>query len=294
MLIELCAVFLLAAARLYGQSVRGAIDVHVHCDPDVVPRSVDALEAARLAKEHGLRALVLKNHYVPTAGLAYLAHKLTPEVDVFGGIVLNRAVGGINPAAVENMVRMKGHRGRVVWMPTFDSEHAVRQSGESRPFVSVSRGGRLLPEVLEVLELIARHDLVLATGHCSPQECLMLVREAAGRGVRRIIVTHAMMPPVHMNLEQMREAARLGAFIEFADNGRAARRDEAGLRNYAESIRALGPEHSILSSDLGQAANPLPPVGFQMFLEALAGQGLTGAEIDRMAKQNPAALLGLE
>ncbi len=293
-LMKTFAGFLLGASGLFGQSVRGAVDVHVHCDPDVIPRSVDGLEAARLAKEHGMRALVLKNHYVPTAGLAYLAQKLTPGVEVFGGIALNRPVGGVNPAAVENMVRMKGGRGRVVWMPTFDSENAVRQSKEPRPFVSVSRGGRLLPEVLEILDLIAEHDLVLATGHSSPEECLMLIREARKRGVQRIMVTHAMMAPIQMGVVQMQEAAKLGAFVEFADNGMASRGDVSGLEDYAQAIRAIGPEHCILSSDLGQAANPVPPAGLQTFLEAMAKQGLSEAEIDRMVKQNPATLLGLD
>ena len=134
---------------------------------------------------------------------------------MFGGIDLNLTVGGINPAAVEHMTRVSGGWGRLVWMPTFDAENQVRYAKENRPFVSVSRGGDLLPEVKEVLALVAKHALVLATGHSSPQEGLMLLREARRLGVQRMVVTHAMNPPIVMTVAQMQEAAKLGAFIEF-------------------------------------------------------------------------------
>src|SRR6185295_18029599 len=149
-------VFLLArAGSLTAQDLRGVVDLHVHSDPDSTPRSIDAIDIAKLARSKGMRALLLKNHYEPTASLAYLARKEAPGIELFGGIALNRTVGGINAAAVERMTRVKGGWGRVVWMPTFDSENQVRYSKENRPFVSVSRGGKLLPEVLEVIALIA-------------------------------------------------------------------------------------------------------------------------------------------
>ena len=117
----------------------GVVDIHVHSDPDSVARSIDAFDLARLAKDRGMRALVLKNHYEPTASLAWSVRKFVPDIEVFGGIDLNRSVGGVNPAAIERMVLMKGGYGRVVWMPTFDAENQVRFSKENRPFVSVSR-----------------------------------------------------------------------------------------------------------------------------------------------------------
>src|SRR5207244_9840957 len=111
------------------------IDIHAHSDPDTRPRSIDAIDLARLAKERGMRGLVLKNHYESTAALAYVVRKVVPGIEIFGGIDLNRSVGGINPEAVERMVLMKGGWGRVVWLPTFDSENQVRDSKEKRPFV---------------------------------------------------------------------------------------------------------------------------------------------------------------
>jgi hypothetical protein len=133
----------------------GTIDIHVHHLPDDRPRSIDAIDVAKLASSRGMRAIVLKNHYESTAGLAYLVRKVVPGIEVFGGIDLNLTVGGINPAAVEHMTRVTGGWGRFVWMPTFDAENQVRYSKENRPFVSVSSNGELLPAVKEVIGLIA-------------------------------------------------------------------------------------------------------------------------------------------
>src|ERR1700683_3466161 len=148
-----------------AQTLAGAIDMHAHSDPDGVPRSIDAIDLARLAKSRGMRAIVLKNHYEPTASLAYLVRKEVPGIEVFGGISLDLTVGGVNPAAVEWMSKVKGGYGKVVWMPTFDSEYQVTQSKQNRPFARVSKDGKLLPEVVQVIGVIAKHDMVLETGH---------------------------------------------------------------------------------------------------------------------------------
>ena len=273
--------------------LEGAIDVHVHSYPDDRPRSIDAIDVAKLAQARKLRAIVLKNHYDSTAGLAFLVRKVVPDIEVFGGIALNLSVGGINPAAVEHMAAVSGGWGRIVWMPTFDAENQVRTSKENRPFVSVTRNGELLPAVREVIAVIAKHDLVLATGHSTPQEGLLILREARQRGVQRMIVTHAMNTPVSMSLADMQEAAHLGAFIEFVGGSLTAADAETRMNRYAEAIRQIGPEFCILSSDLGQQGNALPPDGFGDFLVSLRRRGFTSQEVDRMAKQNPARLLGL-
>src|SRR5207249_10839457 len=119
--LHLLAAGVLAASAASGQQLGGAIDIHVHCDPDSMPRSIDAVDLARLAKSRGMRALVLKNHFESTASLAYIVRKEVPGIEIFGGIDLNGAVGGINAIAVEHMVNVKGGWGRVVWMPTFDA-----------------------------------------------------------------------------------------------------------------------------------------------------------------------------
>lgn len=275
-------------------ALRGAIDIHVHAFPDSRPRSLDGIEAAQFAKARGMRAIVLKNHYEPTASLAYIVRKAVPGIEVFGGIDLNLTVGGINPAAVEYMTQVTGGYGRMVWMPTFDSENAVRFEDARRPFVSVSgNGGVLLPAVKEVIALIARHNLVLATGHSSADEGVMLVREGQRQGVRHMVVTHAMNPPIEMDVPRMQEAARLGAFIEFVGSSLDTPDTPARMDRFADAIRKIGPEFCILSSDLGQKDNPLPAEGFAAFLAAMRARGFSEADVDRMSKRNPAVLLGL-
>jgi len=286
----------LAAVLLQNEGARllpGTIDIHVHSDPDDRPRSIDAIDVAKLAKARGMRAIVLKNHYDPTSGLAYVVRKEVPGIEVFGGIDLNLTVGGMNPAAVEHMARMNGGWGRFVWMSTFDAENQVKYSKENRPFVRVSSKGELLPEVKEVIGVIAKHNLVLATGHVSAEEGLMLLREGRRQNAQHMVVTHAMNDPILMEIPQMQEAAGLGAFIEFCGGSVTGPDAAARLDRYADAIRKVGPGSVVLSSDLGQKGNALPPDGFAAFLLALRSRGFTETELSRMSKENPAKLLGL-
>jgi hypothetical protein len=275
------------------RALAGAIDIHVHSSPDDRPRSIDSIAVAELARTRGMRAIVLKNHYESTATQAFLVRKAVPGIEVYGGIDLNLTVGGINPAAVEHMARVSGGWGRVVWMPTFDAENQVRYSKEQRPFVSVTRNGELLASVKDVIALIARHGLVLATGHSAADEGLMLLREARRQGVQRMVVTHAMNAPVLMTVPQMQEAAGLGAFIEFVGGSLAGGDAEARMSRYADAIRRIGPASCVLSSDLGQPGNALPPDGFGSFLLAMRAKGFSEQDVNRMSKENPARLLGL-
>src|SRR5262249_37068515 len=153
-----------------------------------------------------------------TASLAYIVRKEVPGIELFGGISLDLTVGGVNPVAVEHMTRVKGGWGRVVWMPTFDAANQVKFDKANRPYASVSKNGKLLPEVNQVLSIIAKNKLTLETGHSSAQEDLMLVRAAKDMAITRIVVTHAMMPPIKMTVEQMKQAAAMGAYLEFVYN----------------------------------------------------------------------------
>jgi hypothetical protein len=269
----------------------GAIDIHVHAAPDSTPRSIDAIDLARLAKSRGMRGLVLKNHYEPTASLAYIVRKEVPGIEVFGGIDLNLSVGGMNPSAVEHMAAITGGYRRFVWMATYDSENQVRYSKQERPSVRIARDGQLVPETKAV---IAKRNLVMATGHSSAEEDLMLVREAKVEGVQHMVVTHAMLQPTHMSEAQMLDAAKMGAYIEFVYNGLIGTGKQYDFGDYARAIRFVGVNHCILSSDMGQPGNPLHTDGLTAFYAGLRGQGFTQAEIDRMAKENPARLIGLQ
>jgi Family of unknown function (DUF6282) len=258
---------LLASAALCPAQLQGVVDVHVHSDPDAVPRRLDALDTARLAKQAGVRAIVLKNHWAPTVQLAYTVARVVPGIEVYGGISLDRAVGGVNPEAVKQAAAFAGWKLRIVWMPTFDSENNVRFNKQNVPFAAVSRNGQLFPETIQVINLIAKNKLVLATGHSSAAEDLLLVREGKKQGIAQIIVTHPLYAPIHMSIADMQEA-RLGAYLELC--GKAVlptqpRDGQIPVAEYVKTIRAVGPEHIILSGDFGQAVNPPHPEAWQQF-----------------------------
>jgi Family of unknown function (DUF6282) len=169
----------------------------------------------------------------------------------------------------------------------------VKYSKENRPFVPVARDGRLLPEVLRVIAFVAKHRLTLETGHSSPEEGLMIVREAKRQGVQHVVVSHAMQAPVGMTVPQMQEVARAGAYIEFVYGSLLGANTAFKIGDFAKALRAAGPSSCILSSDLGQPANPLHPDGLESFFEALRKEGFSQSDIDLMSKTNPAIVLGL-
>lgn len=281
---------LVVPALAAAQTLEGAVDFHTHAAPDGTPRKIDVLELARMAKAAGMRAIVVKNHYEPTASLAYVVRQAVPGIEVFGGVALNLTVGGVNPAAVEFMTRVEGGYGKVVWLPTFDSESQAKLQGQQRPFAPVTRDGRILPEVLAVIALAAEHDLVLETGHSAPQETLLIIAEAKRQGVEHVLVTHAMNSPGgSLSLEELREAARLGALLELVHSPLT---DEQ-LRKEAEAIKAIGAASFVLSSDLGQPPNPLHTDGLLALYRGLMAQGISAADIDVMSRKNPARLLSL-
>jgi hypothetical protein len=282
--------------------VQGLIDLHVHSAPDVFGRAVDDEQAARLYRDRGMEAFVLKGHTVGTADRAWLARRRVDGVAAYGGLVLNGAVGGLNPDAVEWMVRMQGSLGRVVWFPTFDADHHVRHFEAGSAGIAVLDGaGEVLPAARRVLEVCARHRLVVGTGHLSADEALAVVRAAREAGCERISVTHALMEVPHFSLDQLREAAALGAKLELASLGalsgpdahvawmRAWRR--VSYQEMAAAVRAVGARHFHLSTDLGQMGNPLPADGYALLVEGLLAEGITRDEIRMMGHEVPGALL---
>ena len=277
-------------------SLKGAIDIHVHQDPDSAPRAIDADDVARQAKAAGMRAVVLKNHWEDTASLAYMVRKIVPGIEVFGGITQDLAVGGINIEAVKHMADMKGGYGRIVWLPTFDAQNQVKDKG---PEVKVSENGKLLPSVLALLDYIAtRKQLALETGHVSAEEALMVIKEAKARGIAA-----CGGDPWHDRAHQ--SVGRPGpgiraAWAAISNSSMAPRWKRAArltLEKYAEWIKAVGPAHCILSTDLGGARpypRPMPTAGMLEFMKRLHKLGISVADINLMAKTNPAMVLGLE
>jgi hypothetical protein len=222
-----------------------------------------------------------------------MVRKLVPGIEVFGGVTGDIATGGVNPEAVRHLAGVKGGYGRVVWLPTFDASNQVKGKG---PQVEVARDGKLLPETVAVIDFIAKHPpLMLETGHISAQEALLVMREARARGVKYVVATHGMSGPTNLTVPQAQEFVRLGGYIEFV-YGDAPAHPET-IPKYAAWIRAVGPAHCIISSDLGGVRTffrPMPTQGMLDFMNALHKAGLSVADINLMAKTNPAKVLGLD
>ena len=280
----------LASGQAQDVNLAGVIDMHVHAGPDSRPRAMNDLEAARRARDAGLRAIVLKNHFTMTADRAALAIEQVEGLEIFGGIALNRAVGGINPEAVRQSVAFDGGRGKVVWLPTFDAEFYVKRAGTGATYVSVMKNGNPVAELVEVFQIVAENNLILAMGHSAPEEVLVLIPMAQKQGVRQILVTHVFgQDATGLQMQQMADA---GAMMEL--DWLAAYTNPELLKDYVEVIQSIGAEHFIISSDFGQAGNPDHATGMRQFIKALIEAGINQAQIQMMARNNPATLLGLD
>ncbi|GBD10634.1 hypothetical protein HRbin23_00279 [bacterium HR23] len=273
--------------------LQGAIDIHVHFAPDPrVERRSDALEVAQYAKAQGMRALVLKSHEYPTTPVAYTVAQVVPGIELYGGVSLDEEIGGLNPVAVEATARMGG---KVVWFPTF-SARAWRQSGGQSGGISIlDEAGRLLPQALQVLEVIRQYDLVLATGHIGVQETYTLVQKAREMGISRIVITHAssMTPRTGLTVEDQKRLAHMGAFIEHCVHAMMPTTLRIPPQEIARQIHEVGEEHCILSTDFGQAFHPIAPEGLRMGIAWLLQAGLGTEAVEQVVKYNPARLLGL-
>ncbi len=270
--------------------LRGAVDIHVHAAPDpYTDRRLDARALLIQAKAAGMRGLVLKSHEYPTQPLAWALGSEIGGISVYGGLSLDYGVGGLNPEAVSVSLRLGA---RVIWMPTFDAEQWRRYGGEQvhsagPGIVVLDERGSLLPVCHEILDLIDEHDAVLASGHLSVEETAALLGESRRRGIRSVITHASFWIPV----EVQRELAEAGAYIEQCAITSQGEHGDGAFETVAEQVRAVGPEHVILSTDLGQADNPPPPLGFGSWIERFLGARFTAAEVGRMVHENPMALL---
>jgi len=280
--------------KLTDPALTGAIDLHAHFGPDSYARQWDAFEVVKLAKERGMRGVVLKNHWTESAGLAWLIRKYgTQGIEVFGSVTLDTPVGGVNPMAVRYMADVEGSWGRIVWMPTHDSEHEVDYNKETRAKAIVSRNGKLIPEVFEVLDLINEGNLTFATGHVTPEEALKIIAEAKQRGITKIIVTHPLLGAqfTDMSLPQMQEAVKLGGAIEITAG--AFSREGAARTRAIEVIKTLGTQNVFIASDSGLVGTPNHPDALAMAAKALRAAGFSEQDLSRMFKETPARLVGL-
>jgi len=292
--------------------VAGGYDTHIHVAPDVMERRIDDVDLARRWAAVGLAGFVLKSHYVPTAERAQVVRKVVPETDALGAITLNGSVGGLNPTAVE----IAGRQGaRVVWMPTVDSRNQrdsraqdppgakppmwaavqddlVAQGIEPPAIDVVDASGAVLPAVHDVLKVIAKHGMTLATGHLNASEIVAVVDAALDAGVRAVVVTHPEFTSQRLPVDVQQRLAGRGALLE-----RCFTTPHTGKVSWDEllhNIRAVGPEHSVLSSDLGQPFNPPVEDGLALMADTLLAHEFTEEEIRTMAVTNSRRIAGAD
>lgn len=298
-------------SELTGRDLlQGAVDFHIHSYPDLVRRAVDDLTLAGLARDAGMRGFVLKSHYAPTAERAWLTNQVVPETEAFGAIVLNHFVGGLNALAVDVFARSGG---RVVYMPTSDAANessALEEWPADRPLPPylqikkehaefgllrepislVSPDGRITQECRDVLAVVARNDLVLATGHVSAAEALAVVRQASSMGVGKILVTHPDSPRIDASIAEQQEMIELGAVMERCF---AYLADPALETQAFDAIRATGYRNNVLSSDLGAVSREDPVSGFATFIDRALECGFSREQVAYMTCDAPANLLGI-
>ena len=288
--------------------VAGGYDLHVHVAPDVINRRIDDIPLAGRFRDEGMAGFVLKSHYNPTAERASVVRKAVPGIDVLGAVTLNGSVGGMNPVAVEIAARSGA---RVVWFPTVDAinqrqsraadppgatpapwaalqDELVAQGIEAPPVYVLDAGGQVLPEVRQVLSLIARHDMVLATGHLSRAEILAVTAAASEAGVRRIIITHPEFTSQRLPVSEQAELAGRGAMLERCFT--TPYTGKVSWETMLENVRAVGPQHSFLSSDLGAPAGPPVEDGLALMADFLLKAGLSDEDVHTMAVANTRAL----
>lgn len=279
--------------------IKDSIDMHMHPAPSAGPCRLDAIQAAQQAQQAGMKAIVLKSHSY-TAAVAIIVNQLVPEIKVIGSICLNYEVGGLNYHAVQNAA---GLGAKIVWMPTFAAANSInkfRELGlplEGEGISLLDGSGKLVPEMGRILSIIKNNSMVLATGHISPHEAFVLIKEAINTGIKKMIITHPTDKEFgenHFTIDDMKELAAMGAFIEFTIIGILPNEFCHDPAQLAQTIKTIGPEHCIVSTDLGQPQNPLPVEGMRLFIATLLHHGITRKEVEMMIKSNPAKLLDLD
>jgi hypothetical protein len=283
-----------------------AIDPHVHSGPSIAERSLDHLELVQQMSEAGFDAVVTKDHDYAGTATAQLITKHHPELrtKIFSSVVLNNVVGGINPYAVEHCAAMGG---KIVWMPTLAAENHLRwektanwvhpaSTQKIRPAspVPVVEAGKVRDDVKEVLDVVAKNDMVLASGHIHVSETWLVFEEAQKRGVKRLVFTHP-EDIVGASLNDVKGIASMGAIVEHSLAMFLSKRKVEGRspEDLKRQIDAAGVDSTIMCSDLGQVGSMSPLEGFRRGVEMCMDLGYADADIHKMVATNTAKVLGL-
>ena len=268
--------------------LEGAFDLHVHCTPDTRPRKLTARQLAAEAQAAGMGGLLLKNHQIPTAPVAEVLRDEFPGLKLFGGLVLNTAIGGFNAEAVDIAIRMGAKQ---IWMPTRSARQECRHLGRADEGLEIhDGGGKLLPSVRDILRLIGEADVILGTAHLSPAEIAMLVREGRAMGLRKILINHPEIEFVHLTVAMQKELSGPGVYFERCFARKGFLLDWDGL---ARSVREVGFESTALATDLGQPENLSPVDGLAQMRREFAVRGFSERELRAMLCETPGFLLGV-
>ncbi len=292
--------------------LEGSIDTHAHTGPCVFNRINDSFEAAEEGKAFGMRAVILKNHHGITSDRATLVQKKVPGIEVYGGVVLNLSVGGINPFAVENALMLG--RCKMVWLPTqtaqhhvevygtphgyFHMAHVARQTHElkARGIRILTPDGQMTEETREVLSMVREANIGIGAGHLSKEEIIAFVKGCKKMGLRRgqYVVNHVDLNELwSWSVQEQRELAELGAFLEHTAIHIQPNRFLISPEKLSQQIRAVGAQHIIISSDCGQLKNPTPAQGMRIIIEKLLDCGIKEEELKLMVRENPASLIAI-
>lgn len=288
------------------KGLHGAIDMHVHCMPDYVPRYGGALDLAREAAAAGMRGIVIKSHLIPTIGPASLANELVEGTTIFGSVALNAPAGGLNPRTVIANAKAGA---KMFWLPTIDAAFGAKKASEGHWIKNYNNGGlfgreieymtlldqsgNLKPEVREIVDICKEYKVCLASGHVSPEETLEVARYANKVGYTQLEATHVNIWTEY-NFDNMKELSRLGATLSIAYGCTLPHNGGVHPSYLVDIVKNIGAEHCVMITDFGQVYSPSPVEGFRVYRSIMKRFGCTDDELDLMMKANPARLLALE
>lgn len=284
----------------------GAIDMHVHCLPDYVPRYGDAIALAQEAAVAGMRGIVIKSHLIPTIGSAQLANEVVEGTTIFGSVALNNPAGGLNPRTVIANAKAGA---KVIWLPTIDAEFGYRKALEGHWIKNYNGGGNfnreieymkvldkdghLKQEVRDIVDICKEYKICLASGHISPEEALEVAKYSNEIGYTQYEVTHPNIWSEY-NFENMKELADLGATLSIAYGCTLPHNGGVHPSYLVDIVKNIGAEHCTMITDFGQVYSPSPVEGFRVFRALMKRFGCTVDELDIMMKINPARMLNLD
>lgn len=282
-------------------SMKGVCDMHVHTNPDLRLRAYDDFELADAAVRVGARAIVIKSHLGFTVNRAYLTNRYVERTygpdtgfTMYGGVVMNKVIGGVNPEAVEKGLKLGA---KVIWLPTQSAKRHLEKMGQDpKNGIELVRDGKVIPELEEVFRMVKDYNAVLATAHVSPEEAFTVVEAARNAGVEKIVITHPEWWVVDMSLEdQVRLVKDFDVILErcYAQN-MGGGKYKSNLPYNLELIKTVGYEHVMVDTDGGQTENPHWELALEEYMQYLADHGIPEDQVYHMTKTIPYRLLGIE